>query len=304
MTVILLKQIFMMFLLAGVGYFLFLSGKITLEGSRALGNILVYISLPCVIINSFLTELTPERLRGMLISCAASAAVLLLSVLMSRAVFKKDGIATFAGAFSNAGFFGVPLIAASVNEEAVFYIATFIAFLNILQWTYGIYLLTGKKGEVGVRKLITAPFFVAIAAGMICFGGQLQLPEVLTKAIGYLAGMNTPLAMFAVGIYLAQAKGENLLKDKNLYVISFVRLLVIPIVVAVLFCLIPESYRDLKLSVLIAAACPVGANIAVYAQLHGQDYAYAVKTVVVSTMASLLTLPVVVPVAEYLWSLA
>lgn len=303
MTVILLKQIIMMFLLAGIGYFLFLSGKITLEGSKTLGNILVYVSLPCVIINGFLVEMTAERSRGLLISFFASAIVLTLSIFISRGIFRKDGVAGFAGAFSNAGFFGVPLIAASVNEGAVFYIAAFIAFLNILQWTYGVYLLTGRRGEFSIRKLVTAPFFLAIIVGIICFYGQIQLPEVLDNAVGYLAGMNTPIAMFTMGIYMAQMKGESLLKDSKLYGISFVRLLVIPVLVVLVFCLLPETYSELKMSVLIAAACPVGANIAVYAQLHEKNYVYAVKTVVVSTLASLLTMPVIILMANYMWSL-
>ena len=109
-AITLLWQIIMMFLLVGVGFVLYRSKKISAEGSKTLGNILIFISLPCVIINGFRVEYSPERLTGLLISSLAAAVVLLFSVLISTFVFRKDGIAIFASSFSNPGFFGIPLI--------------------------------------------------------------------------------------------------------------------------------------------------------------------------------------------------
>ena len=141
---LLTRQILQMFLLAGLGFALYKGKKINAEGSRALGNILIYLALPSVIINGFLIRRTPEHMLGMLYSAAAAAALLLLSVLLSRLIFRKDAISAFAGAFSNPGFFGIPLIVAALGQGAVFYVAFFIAFLNIGQWTYGVSLLNGN----------------------------------------------------------------------------------------------------------------------------------------------------------------
>ena len=159
-VLILLRQVLQMFLLAGLGFLLYKGKKIGPEGSMALGNILIYLALPAVIINSFLVERTPEHLYGILYSAIAAAVVLLVSILISRAFFRKDPIAAFAGAFSNPGFFGVPLIIASVGQGAVFYVACFIAFLNIGQWTYGVSVLNGQPVLQGFqpKKLIRAPF--------------------------------------------------------------------------------------------------------------------------------------------------
>ena len=178
---ILIRQIAQMFLLAGMGYLLLKSGKITLEGSRALGSILIYLALPAVIIHGFLVERTPERLTGMLYSAAGAAVLLLLSILTARFFFRKDAIAAFAGAFSNPGFFGVPLIVSSLGQGAVFYVACFIAFLNIGQWTYGVSILNGQPIRQGFqpRKLIRAPFIIAILIGLFLFFTQLRPPEVI-----------------------------------------------------------------------------------------------------------------------------
>ncbi len=302
-TLLLLTQVIMMLLLSAVGYILFRTGKISREGSKAIGNILIFVSLPCVIINGFLKERTPEMLLGLLVSAVAAAAVLAVSMLISRLVFKKDGVAAFAGAFSNPGFFGVPLIIASLSSGAVFYIAAFIAFLNLLQWTWGVSLIAGEAGKITLKKVITAPFIIAILIGLFFFLTQIPLPSLVKSAITTLAGVNTPLAMFTVGIYLAQADAAHMFFKPKLYLISAVRLLVIPLATVFLLLLVPASMADLRLAVLIASACPVGSNIAVYAQLYDADYPYAVETVVVSTLLSVVTIPLTVQIALMIWQL-
>ena len=303
MVWILVRQILQMFLLAGLGYALFRTKKITREGSKALGNILIYLALPAVIIQGFLAERTQERVAGLLISAGAAAVLLLLSILIARFFFKKDGVAAFAGAFSNPGFFGIPLIVASVGQEAVFYAASFIAFLNVGQWTYGVSVLTGQPVRQGfqLKKLIRAPFIIAILIGLTLFITRLRLPPVVSGALSAVAGLNTPLAMFTVGIYLAQTDLKQMLGRKAVYAVSAVRLVLIPAVSLLLLALLPEPLRDMKLALLLVASCPVGSNVAVYAQLHGQDYPYAVETVVVSTILSILTIPAVIGAASLIW---
>lgn len=300
-TLLLLQQVLMMFLLAGVGFIMFRTGKITSEGSKSLGNILIYLSLPCVIINGFLVERSSEKLLGLLYSAIAAAVILLLSILVSRLFFKKDPIAGFAAAFSNPGFFGVPLIVSTLSNGAVFYIASFIAFLNLFQWTYGVSIITGKKASLKPVAIIKAPFMIAIIIGIFFFLTGLKMPDIIAKGITHLANLNTALAMFTIGIYLAQTDLKKMFFKKNLYFISFVRLLVTPLLSLLVLCLIPSEMMDLKMAVLIASACPTGSNIAVYAQLHNKDYPYAVETVVISTLFSVITLPCIVFLAGFVW---
>ena len=303
MILILVRQIAQMFLYAFIGFLLYKARLITADGSKAIGNILIYLALPSVIINGFLVERTPERMQGLLWSGLAGAALLLLSVLVSRLFFKKDPVSAFAGAFSNPGFFGIPLIIAALGQGAVFYAACFIAFLNIGQWTYGVSVLTGQPLLAGFRpkKLIKAPFFIATLIGLLCFFTQARLPAIVTGSLSAVAALNTPLAMFTVGIYLAQTNLLKMFAKPKLYALAGVRLLLTPALSVLFLCLFPAALHDLKTAVLIAAACPVGSNVAVYSQLHGADYPYAVETVVISTLLSILSIPAVVWFSALLW---
>ena len=87
----------------------------------------------------------------------------------------------------------------------------------------------------------------------------------------------------------------------SLYLVSLARLAVTPLIACLLLALLPQSFYDMKLAVLLAAACPVGSNVAVYAQLHGADYKYSVGSVVITTLLSLATIPLIVRLAEMLW---
>lgn len=107
--------------------------------------------------------------------------------------------------------------------------------------------------------------------------------------------------MIVSGIYLAKANIRSMLAQREFYRISMVRLLLIPAISLLLLCLVPNIFIDVKMSLFLAAACPVGSNVAVYAQLQGKNYIYAVQAVVLSTLLSMVTIPLWVIIIQYLW---
>lgn len=294
LTIIVINRIIVMFIVMAIGYRLYKKGKISNEGSKTLANVLVYVTLPCVIMNSFFSERTPEKIRIILISMALSIACLAVSAIVARVIYKGKPIDIFAATFSNPGFFGIPIIAAVFDQTAVFNITTFIAFLNIGQWTYGVSLLKGEKVNLKLSTLIMSPFIISTIAGLTIFFTGVEVPGVVRDAILMGNGANSLLAMLVLGVYLAQVDLKDLLIDKRLYGLSMVRLIIIPLVCLIMLNIIPNMYFELKVCLLIASACPVGANVAVYAQMYNSNYKYAVETVTHSTILSLLTLPVMI----------
>lgn len=144
-VLVILKQLATMAIYCLIGFCLHKKGLVSKEGCRAFSKLLLYVILPCVIINSFLREATPDVTKALVICIAVSALLLVLSMLISKLAFSKDAVAMFSASFSNAGFMGIPLITLAYGSEIVLYIAPFVALLNILQWIYGQNLLLGKK---------------------------------------------------------------------------------------------------------------------------------------------------------------
>lgn len=303
LILILLKQLTVMFLLMAVGYWLFKTKKVTAHGNKELGTLLLYAVLPCAIVNSYISvDFTPEKLKGLLWSFAAAALSLALAILVSRLAFgNKHKIEHFGTAFSNAGFMGIPIVQAVIGTEAVFYVAAFVALLNILQWTYGVVVMSGKKEAISLKKLATNPIILSMLLGVGLYILQIPIPSTIRTAISNLAGMNAPVAMVVLGAYLAQMPLHQVFNEKYAYLSTLLRLVVIPVIsIAVLF-LIPLQYRDIRLATLIAACAPVGSNVAIFAEINGLDYTRAVKGVCLSTICSILTMPIVVGIAQMVW---
>ena len=107
---------------------------LTAQGSGEMGKVLLYVIMPVAIIRSYIQEFSMEYLYGFLISFAAAALALILAMAVSTLIFgRRSSIRQFGAAFSNAGFIGIPLVQMTLGEQAVFYVASFVAILNILQ---------------------------------------------------------------------------------------------------------------------------------------------------------------------------
>lgn len=302
-TQILLQQTIIMFALMLLGLLLSRRGMITEQGSRDLSNVLLYAVIPCVILRSYMSEFSTEKLRAMglsaliaVIAFAASIAVAYLTCGTRRR------IENFAVAFGNAGFIGIPLVTAVFGPEAAFYVVSFSTFANLLQWTYGIVIISGKKETMNLRMVFVNPVFISMVIGIALFVLQPTLPTVVTGTIGYIADGNTVLAMIILGYYLSKVQLRGLFADVRLYLFSALRLLVVPAVTILVFLPFPFARGEITLITLIAAATPIASSTAIFAQKFDQDYRRAVSYVCLSTILSVATLPLVMFFAERLLS--
>ena len=289
---ILFKQIFLMFIYMMIGFTLYKKKMITKQGSKELATLLLYVILPMAIIKPFMIEFDYDKL----------VVALALSMLVAKLIFgKKHPMENFCAAFSNAGFIGIPLTQMALGEEAVFYIAIFVALLTVLQWTYGVMIITGDKSVVSPKKIVTNPIVIAVVIGIILFLIPVQVPPIATTAVSSIAVLNAPVAMIVLGVYLAQTKLTELFTTKIVYVATVVRLVVIPMLTIAVLSLFPSSFQDVRLAILISASAPIGTNVAIFAQLNGMDYTEAVKNICFSTLLSILAVPLIIGFANFVW---
>ncbi len=296
-TQILLQQTIIMFALMLLGLLLSRRGMITEQGSRDLSNVLLYAVIPCVILRSYMSEFSTEKLRAMglsaLIAVIAFAASIAVAYLTCGT---RHRIENFAVAFGNAG------VTAVFGPEAAFYVVSFSTFANLLQWTYGIVIISGKKETMNLRMVFVNPVFISMVIGIALFVLQPTLPTVVTGTIGYIADGNTVLAMIILGYYLSKVQLRGLFADVRLYLFSALRLLVVPAVTILVFLPFPFARGEITLITLIAAATPIASSTAIFAQKFDQDYRRAVSYVCLSTILSVATLPLVMLFAERLLS--
>ena len=298
LILILLRQIAIMALLMAVGIYLSRKGFLSPQGTKDLGAILLRIIIPCVIVKSYITTYSRERLLELALSAGLALAAFILAMGIAYLVYgKRRRIENFASAFCNAGFIGIPLAQAVIGDEGVFYMAASVALLNLFQWTYGVYIMTDRRDSISAKTIAKNPVVIAIVIGIALFLSRLPVPGIVTSTLGYIAGMNTPVAMILMGTYMAKLPWRKLL-DKRAYGCVLLRLVIIPAVVLLVFWALPISNQNVALAAYLAAATPVGANICVFAQQYDCDYEFSVVTVCLSTVLSSITVPLMVSLAQ------
>ena len=196
---------------------------------------------------------------------------------------------------SNMGFMGIPLVQVVLGEEYVFYVSACIAAQIPITFTYGIWLISQDKGEVSPKRILSNPAIIAVFVGVALFFASIELDGITKATASGLSGLNTGLAMIVLGSYLAQADLRGILRNKNLYLTHFIRLVVVPLIIVAILWVMPLS-TPIKLTLLIAFAAPSGTVAAIFPQMFNKDYRFGAGLVSSSTLLSLLTMPIMLSI--------
>ncbi|MBO4877015.1 MAG: AEC family transporter [Ruminococcus sp.] len=307
MSGIILHQTIVMLLLMLCGALCRKTGIVSSAANRELSSFVIQIVNPAVIFMSYQADYEDRLVRNLLICFALSAAV--MGVMIACAyilVPKKEGretaIERFSSIYSNCGFMGIPLVNSLFGSEGVFYLTAFITVFNIVVWTHGLIMLTGERDMKKLIKVFCSPTIISIFLGIICFFLRIRLPEIPSAAVGYIAALNTPLAMIVSGITMSENKLSSLLKESGVYRVCFFKLIVIPVVVSAvisLTALIPVDEK-VRLTVLVAASAPPAAICTLQCLKYGKNSHYASQIFTAGTILSVITLPLIVKVTETL----
>lgn len=287
-------QMAQMFVLMGVGFWLFRSHRLSEGGSKDMGSVLLFVVIPVMIVRSLWIERTAET-TGVIAATFLLALVLhLLSLAVSCALFRRDGLLAFSSAFSNAGFAGIPLVQAALGSEALLYIVCTIGWLNVLQGTVGVWLITHDRSLVSPRAVTENPIVLAFALGLALFFLAPAPPSFVSDVMGTIADLNVPLAMLVSGGYLAQVRRDDLAVVREVLGVCASRLVLVPLLSLLLLALVPGVSGEVRLALLIASSAPTGTNAAIYAHQYGGSYRTAVLAICLTTLCSIATLPALI----------
>ena len=297
-------QVAVLFVLIAAGALLTKLGLITQQGSRTMTDVVLYAVTPCVIINAFQREYDPQMLSGLLTALAAAFLSLLASVLLAELLYRKKEVnrgvvLKFAVVFSNCGFMALPLQQAVLGEDGVFYGAAFVAMFNIFMWTYGLLTMSRQKEKKAALKAVVNPGIIGTVIGLLLFVFSVKLPTVIASPVSMLAALNTPIPMLVIGYHLMHASLKRVLTDKDAYIAMAFRLLLIPLaVMGVMIALRLDA--TVTVATVIAVSAPVAAFTTMMSTKYGRDTELSAGIVSASAVFSLVTMPLVVGLTQYL----
>lgn len=295
------SKVLIILIMICVGYFITKKGMLSRKGSEEITNILVKMVVPCLIVKSFIDSQGSLGAKELLLAATMPFIGMGISIGISYLFFKKEPeerrtVLRFSLIFSNMGFMGLPLVQAIVGERGVIYASFGIVVFNIITWTYG-YRMMNSEAKLNWRTIILNPGIISLLIGLPIFFLNIQVPSIIKEPLNAFASLNTPLAMLVIGSYIARVDAKSFVSDKSLYSLSFYRLILAPgLFFLVLMLIKPEP--ELFLAALIQAAAPVAANATLFAVQYKKDSALASEGIAVSTVLSIITIPLFTVLAQ------
>lgn len=276
------------------GFLLAKSGVVTVELRKGLADFIINFIMPCNIIKSFMIEFDEHILRSclavFLISCATQLLVYVLSrVLYRRADGERRPSLRFSTMVSNAGFLGNPIVESLYGSQGLLYASIYLIPQRIVMWSAGVTCYTDSKGEGVLRKALTHPCIVAVFVGLGLMLTQLQLPAWLDQPLKLAGSSNTPLSLLVIGAILAEVDPKSIVSRQSLG-FCLIRLAVIPLVILA-GCTIAGADSVVTQVSTVLGGMPAPLITAILASKYDKDERFSVSLVFLSTVLSMVSLP-------------
>lgn len=266
-------------------------------------DLLLYIIVPCTLINSFIKiEMNEDTVKKFFVSFAVATATHLIAIVLNVPFFrnKKDednAVYKFAAIYGNVGFMALPLAQAILGDEGVFYCANGVVVYNIINFTHGVAVMSKKKEKFGLKKLIVNPGVISVLIGLPIFLLKIKVPYILSQPIDMLSALNSPVAMLIFGTYLAHTDLKSMITDKKIYFVALLKLIVLPLVCIGAYYLCGIRGTLLTASI-ITASVPSANNTFMFASKYERDASLASKAVALVSFLSILTMPVMIAITQ------
>lgn len=300
------EQVIILYLIAAVGFVADKVGFFPEKTAKKCTDLLFYIVTPAVIIESFLNlEYSKETIKGLFVALGCGFLIHGLAVVVAPLVFRKcpkdrAAIFKYASCYGNCGYMGLPLAKALFGTEGVFYCSAVVIAFQIFSFTHGIYVMTKDSEEnqkFDLKKLLLNPGIISVAIGMPLFLLSVEVPEVILSPIGYVASLNSPLAMLIFGTYIANTSFKSIFKEWRIAGVAVIKLIITPAILLLLFKLFGIGGVLLG-SVMIPASAPSATNTSLFAAKYGRDTGLASQTVAVVSFISIVTMPIMIAVSQ------
>lgn len=284
-----------LFLYMAVGYFCRKRGIFSDEARSKITDFVILITLPCMIFESFHMEFSLDTLKQgalalIIATCMAVVALVLGSVLYLRFPQRERSILQYGTLVSNSGFAGLPVVSGAYGSEGLFLGSLFIIPTRILMWSAGISLFTKADAKDAFKKVMLNPAIIAVEIGIVRMVLQIPLPHFVDTAIDNLGACTSPIAMALVGAILADVPVRSVFDPKSFYLVA-VRQILLPCLCLAALTLLKVDPLTTGVSVVLTGM-PIGSTTAILAQKYGADAQFASKCVFISTLTSLITVPI------------
>lgn len=288
------KQIIVMFILMGVGFFCSQAKILYPQTNQELTKILLYIVSPCIIISAFFRLVT-----AFLLALVSNTLVFTLSILLAHLLFKRTGFSErntfkFIATYSNGGFMGIPLVQAMMGTTGTFFAVPYLVIYNIFLWSHGVSIFKKQhhNWREQVQTILRNPNIIATVIGILIFSTHLTILSIVQEPIKDIVGVNTPLSMIVIGANLGTIS-KDALKQKSVWFAVIVRNLLFLFLLITILSWLPLT-KTAYLATVIMLACPIPGLVVMLSLVNQRSTKFPTEILCLSTISSVLTLPLMI----------
>ena len=298
---LLFKQIAQFFIMIIMGYTLVKLKIVKSEDSKVLSMVCLYLIMPCVIINSFLIEFTPEKLKGLGLAVGVAIVIHFVAWVFIRILGKVlnfNPVEKASVIYSNAANMVIPVVMSVLGDEWVLYSSAFVSVQLVLLWTHCKSMLSNEKG-FELKKIYTNINLIAIFIGILLFITKIHIPSVLQGTLKSVGGTVAPISMIITGMIMAGAELKKVFSNGRIYLVLFFRMIFFPFIVFMIIYFtgitkVIDNGAMILLVTFIATITPTASSITQMAQVYGNNEQYAGAINIMTTIVSIVTMPIMV----------
>ena len=300
-SILLMEQIIQLFLMIFMGFLIVKAKLLNSEDSKILSIIVLYLIIPCVIINAFQVDYTPQTVKGLLIALVGSVmtqVILLIVVSILGRVFHLNEVEVASIYYSNSGNLIVPIVMFILGKEWVLYGCVFMSVQLVFIWTHCKKIIS-RESTYDWRKIVLNINMISIAIGIVLFLTRIHLPAIINNTLSAVGSMIGPASMIVTGMLFAGRDFKQIFANKRVYFVSFFRLIIVPVIALFLIkcsqlSTFSSNGNKLMLIVFLAIITPSASTVTQMCQVYENDSQYASAINVVTTLLAIVTMPLMV----------
>ncbi len=294
---IVLNKIISLFVIILIGVYGTKKNIINEKVNKGLRRILLEITLPLLVINSFSFEFSDGMGKNVLMAFIYSVAFMMLGAIISYIFLlpiksEKKKILHFANVFSNCGFIGFPIINSLYGAEGVVYTSIFNMVFTIALWTYGVMIFSDRISKKNIKKVLLNPAIIAVYIGIPMMLFKVKLPSFILDTTKIVGDMTAPISMIIVGSILSKVSIKDVFKEISIYYGSLIKLIIIPLVL-ILIKLVLKDNTTIINTIIVIQAMPAAAMTSILAADFNKEKEYSSIVVFITTLLSIITIPII-----------
>jgi len=291
------NKIISLFLIILIGVYVTRKNIINEEVNRGLRRILLEITLPLLVINSFTFDFSEGMGRNIFASFIYSIVFMAIGGIISYILLipmksEKKKILHFANVFSNCGFIGFPIINSLYGAEGVVYTSIFNMVFTVVLWTYGIMIFSDKVSRENIKKVLVNPAIIAVYVGIPMMIFNIKLPSAILDTTKIVGDMTAPISMIIVGSILSKVNIKDVFKEISVYYGALIKLVLIPLILIGIKVVLKDNSNIIN-TIIIIQAMPAAAMTSILAADFNKEKEYSAIVVFITTLLSIVTIPII-----------